>query len=152
MESLLSTHGKWTVDSPLSTPITTWNPTCTPHPQEKKGRQPMHSKMQLLIGCMILFLKLAALSLAWTTVSLGSVSTLTKTNKFFFSKKWIRFKFFFEITCFSIIYYDIVIQVVKLFRIQPTYDNHDDFHHLNFIFPQNFNSLVWGLFYDENWP
>jgi hypothetical protein len=30
-----------------------------------------------------------------------------------------------------------------------TYDNHDDFQHVNFIVPQIFNSLVWGLFNDE---
>ncbi len=29
------------------------------------------------------------------------------------------------------------------------YDNYDDFQHVNFIFSQNFISLVWGLFNDE---
>jgi hypothetical protein len=29
------------------------------------------------------------------------------------------------------------------------YYNYDDFQHLNFIFPQNFISLFWGLFNDE---
>jgi hypothetical protein len=30
-----------------------------------------------------------------------------------------------------------------------TYDNFDDFQHVNFIFPQNFISLFWGLLNDE---
>jgi hypothetical protein len=30
-----------------------------------------------------------------------------------------------------------------------TYDNHDDFEHLNFIFSQKFISLFWGLFNNE---
>jgi len=30
-----------------------------------------------------------------------------------------------------------------------TYDNYDDFQHVNFIFSQNFISLFWGLFNDE---
>jgi hypothetical protein len=29
------------------------------------------------------------------------------------------------------------------------YDNYDDFQHDNFIFPQNFISLFWGVFNDE---
>jgi hypothetical protein len=29
------------------------------------------------------------------------------------------------------------------------YDNYDDFQHVNFIFPQIFISLFWGLFNDE---
>jgi hypothetical protein len=29
------------------------------------------------------------------------------------------------------------------------YYNYDDFQHLNFIFPQIFISLFWGLFNDE---
>ncbi len=28
------------------------------------------------------------------------------------------------------------------------YDNYDDFQHVNFILPQNFISLFWGLFND----
>jgi hypothetical protein len=30
-----------------------------------------------------------------------------------------------------------------------TYDNYDDFPHVNFLFSQNFISLFWGLFNDE---
>jgi hypothetical protein len=30
-----------------------------------------------------------------------------------------------------------------------TYDNYDDFQHVNFIFSENFISLFWGLFNDE---
>jgi hypothetical protein len=30
-----------------------------------------------------------------------------------------------------------------------TYDNYDDFQHVNFIFSQNFISLFWGLFNDK---
>jgi len=30
-----------------------------------------------------------------------------------------------------------------------TYDNYDDFQHVNFIFSQNFISLFWRLFNDE---
>jgi hypothetical protein len=30
-----------------------------------------------------------------------------------------------------------------------TYDNYDDFQHINAIFPQNFISLFLGLFNDE---
>jgi hypothetical protein len=30
-----------------------------------------------------------------------------------------------------------------------TYDNYDDFQHVNFIFKQNFISLFWGLLDDE---
>jgi hypothetical protein len=30
-----------------------------------------------------------------------------------------------------------------------TYNNFDDFQHVNFIFSQNFISLFWGLFNDE---
>ncbi len=29
-----------------------------------------------------------------------------------------------------------------------TYYNYDDFQHVNFIFSQNFISLLWGLFND----
>jgi hypothetical protein len=34
----------------------------------------------------------------------------------------------FEIIIFSIIYYYIVIWVMKLFRVYVAYDNYDDFH------------------------
>jgi hypothetical protein len=30
------------------------------------------------------------------------------------------------------------------------YDNYDYFQHINFIFSQNFISLFWGLFNNEN--
>ncbi len=78
-------HEKWTLDSPLSTPITTWNPTRTPHPQEKRGKEAhslhdttshwLHVNPIPKIGCTIFGLD---------NCSVGSVSTLTKTNKFFF--------------------------------------------------------------------
>jgi hypothetical protein len=29
------------------------------------------------------------------------------------------------------------------------YENYDDFQHFNFIFAQNFISLLWGLFNDR---
>jgi hypothetical protein len=43
---------------------------------------------------------------------------LTKTNKFFVFFQKMNSFFNFLISCFSIIYYDIVIQVVKLLRVQ----------------------------------
>jgi hypothetical protein len=55
----------------------------------------------------------------------------------------------FEIISFSIIYYNnIVIWVVKLFRVQFMI-NYDDFQHVNFVFSQIFILLFWGLFDDE---
>ncbi len=59
-----SLHGKWTVDSWLSTPNTTWKkpyPSPPTHKTKKGDLSPLPSMTWLLIGCMeILFLKLAA--------------------------------------------------------------------------------------------
>jgi hypothetical protein len=55
--------GKWTVGSPHSSPNTTWkkNPRPGPPTRKKQKGRPLHTIMQVLIGCMeILFLKLAA--------------------------------------------------------------------------------------------
>jgi hypothetical protein len=49
---------------------------------------------------------------------------------------------------FYIIYYNVVIWGVKLFGVL-SYDNYDDFQHVNFMFSQIFISLFWGLFNDE---
>ncbi len=46
------------------------------------------------------------------------------------------------------IYYDIVILIVKLFRVEA-YNNYLDFQHMNFIFSQKFISSFGGLFNDE---
>ncbi len=73
-----------------------------------------------------------------------TVSTLTKTNNFFFQKINSFIKF--EIIEFSIIYYDIGIWVVKLFRVYVAYDSYDDFQHVNFLFSQILVSLFWRLF------
>jgi hypothetical protein len=53
----------------------------------------------------------------------------------------------FEIIIISIIYYYIVIWIMRLFSI--AYDKYDDFQHVNFIFSQNFSSLLWRLFNDK---
>jgi hypothetical protein len=66
-------------------------------------------------------------------------------NKFFFQKMHLFFNF--EIIYFSIIYYNILIWVVKLIQ-SVAYDNYDDFQHFTFMFSQNFISLFWGLFND----
>jgi hypothetical protein len=52
-------------------------------------------------------------------------------------KKFLNFFiiFFFEIIKISMIYYDIVIWVMKIIK-SVTYHNYDDFHHVNFIFSQ----------------
>jgi hypothetical protein len=42
------------------------------------------------------------------------------------------------------IYYDIVILVVKLFRVEA-YKNYDDFQHMNFIFSQKIHFTVWRI-------
>jgi len=73
------------------------------------------------------------------------------SNVFLF-KKIIHLKII-EIIEFSMIYFDIVTWVMKLFRVYVAYDNnYDDFQHVNFIFSQKFISLFWGLFNDKNWP
>jgi hypothetical protein len=56
--------------------------------------------------------------------------------------------FNFKIIIYSIIYYNIVIWVMKLF-ISAAYDKLRWFQHVNFIFSQNFVSLFWGLFNDK---
>ncbi len=63
MSTVHCPSGKWTMDSPFSTPNTTWKKhgSPSPHPQGKKVGHLLHSMTWLLIGCMeILFLKLAA--------------------------------------------------------------------------------------------
>ncbi len=45
-----------------------------------------------------------------------------------------------EIIYISIIYYNIIIWVVKLFNV--TYDNYDDFQHVNFILSQKFHFTI----------
>jgi hypothetical protein len=44
----------------------------------------------------------------------------------------------------------LYIWVMKLFKVYVSYDNYDDFQHVNFIFSQNFISLLWGWFNDES--
>jgi hypothetical protein len=72
-------------------------------------------------------------------------------NKFFFKKNEFLKKIWKNniYIYIYIIYYNIVIQVVKLFRVYVAYDNYDDFQHVNFIFSQNFISLFLGLFNDK---
>jgi hypothetical protein len=69
-------------------------------------------------------------------------------NYYLFSRKKIILIFIEIIIIISMIYYDIVILVVKLFRVEA-YKNYDDFQHMNFIFSQKFISLFGGLFNDE---
>jgi hypothetical protein len=49
---------------------------------------------------------------------------------------------------FSTIYYNICDMSSEIIQ-SVAYDNYDDFQHFNFIFSQNFISLVWRLFKDE---
>jgi len=77
--------------------------------------------------------------------SLRLVSTLRKRIVIFFNKF-----FFLKIENYKIFhhllwYCDMSNEIIK----GVTYYNYDDFQHLNFIFPQNFISLFWGLFNDE---
>jgi hypothetical protein len=76
--------------------------------------------------------------------SLGLVSTLTKWI-IFFQKLYLFYSF--EIIGFSIIYYNILIWVMKLFTLY--HDNYDDFQHVNLTFSQNFVSLFGELFNDK---
>jgi hypothetical protein len=46
------------------------------------------------------------------------------------------------------IYYDIFLVVMKLFRSVKNH-NYDDFQYDNFMFSQKFISLFWRLFDDE---
>ncbi len=59
-----------------------------------------------------------------------------KPSSNFFYKK-------FEIIIISMIFYDIVILVVKLFRVEA-YNNYHNFQHMNFIFSRKFISLFGG--------
>jgi len=111
----------WKVNSGLSTIHTNHNLKPHPHPSptRKKGKAAhslhdttshwLHVNPIPKIGCTIFGLD---------NCSVGSVSTLTKTNKFFVFFQKMNSFFNFLISCFSIIYYDIVIQVVKLLRVQ----------------------------------
>jgi hypothetical protein len=63
---------------------------------------------------------------------------IDKTNKKKF-KKYICFLNF-EIIFFSIIYYNIVIWVVKIIQ-NVAYDNYDDFQHVNILFT-NFHFTI----------
>jgi len=67
-------------------------------------------------------------------------------NNYYFSKN--EFIFYFEIILFSIIYYNIVIQVSEIIQ-GVAYNNYDDFQHANFIFSQNFISIFWELYNDK---
>jgi hypothetical protein len=78
--------------------------------------------------------------------SQGSVSTLTKSNKIFF-QKWNSFLNF-EIIYISIIYYNILIWVVKLFRMWRMRILMI-FNISTSYFSQNFISLFRGLFNDK---
>jgi hypothetical protein len=78
--------------------------------------------------------------------SLGSVSTLTKMNKFFLSKNKFVFKFWNQIFFHHLLSYcDLSREIIQ----NVAYDNYDDFQHVNFVFSQIFISLSWGLFNDE---
>jgi hypothetical protein len=78
--------------------------------------------------------------------SLGSVSTLTKTNYYYFSKNEFVFKiwnyYFFH---HLLLYCDMSNEIIH----SIAYDNYDDFQHLNFIFSQIFISQFWGIFNGE---
>jgi hypothetical protein len=52
--------------------------------------------------------------------------------------------FNFEIIKLSIIYYDICDMSSEIIQ-SATYDNYNDFQHVNFIFSQNFISLFLGI-------
>jgi hypothetical protein len=52
--------------------------------------------------------------------------------------------FNFEIMKLSIIYYDICDMSSEIIQ-RATYDNYNDFQHVNFIFAQNFISLFLGI-------
>jgi hypothetical protein len=71
---------------------------------------------------------------------------IDKTNNYFFQK--INSLLNFEIILFSMIYYDIVLWVMKLFKSVKNH-NYDEFQHVDFMFSQNFISLFWGLFDDK---
>jgi len=63
----------------------------------------------------------------------------------FVIQKW--FKKFWNYYYFHhlLLYCDMNNEIIQ----SIAYDNYDDFQHVNFIFSQNFSSLLWGLFNDE---
>jgi len=76
---------------------------------------------------------------------LGSVSTLTKWINVFSKNE--NFKFFWNyIFFYHLLWYcDMSSEIIQ----NVAYENYDDFQHVNFMFSQNFISLIWGLFNDE---
>jgi hypothetical protein len=81
------------------------------------SHSPLFCSSQLIHSCQIFAVQFLVLTskLPPGCYSLGSIFTLTKWI-FFFPKNLILF-FNFEIIIFSMIYYDIFIWVMKLFRV-----------------------------------
>ncbi len=89
----------------------------------------------------------------WQSLSLWYCVSfhIDKTNFILFFKKWILFFLNFEIFFFPIIYYDIVIWVMKLFRMLA-YDNYDDFQHVKLHIFTNFSFHYFGRLLNDPKP